>query len=217
MRRREFIAGVGSAASWPLAAPAQQPDKVRRIGVIMGFSVQNSEAGRRVATFERKLAELGWKAGIDLQIEYRWPGNPVDRLRADIAEIVSLNPDAILVTNEPTLSFTSVATSTVPIVFANVTLAVLARHYDNVTGIIAIEPKVAEKWVSVLKDLVPGIERVGFLHAPPRAPQDFLQQVEAAAASHGLMFVPVAMSPLAGLCLKRRSRSLQPSRMAVWW
>jgi putative tryptophan/tyrosine transport system substrate-binding protein len=215
MRRREFIASLGGIAAWPLVAKAQQPDKVRRIGVIMGLSVQNSEAGRWVAAFERKLAELGWKDGIDLQIEYRWPGNPPDRLRADIAEIVNLNPDAILVTNEPTLAFTSVATSTIPIVFANVTYEGLARHYDNVTGIIAIEPQVAEKWVSVLKDLVPGIERVGFFHAPPRAPKEFLQSVEAAAASHGLKLVPAAMPPLVGLRLTLRSRSLQPSRMAV--
>jgi putative tryptophan/tyrosine transport system substrate-binding protein len=193
MRRREFVAGIGGAAAWPVVAWAQQRDKVRRIGVIMGFSVQNSEAERRVAAFERKLAELGWKDGIDLQIEYRWPGNPPDRLRADIAEIVRSSPDAILVTNEPTLSFTSVATSTIPIVFANVTFAILARHYDNVTGIIAIEPQVAEKWVSVLKDLVPGIERVGFLHAPPSAPKDFLQRVDAAAALHGLKLVPVVL------------------------
>jgi putative ABC transport system substrate-binding protein len=87
MQRREFIAGLGSAAARPVMARAQQPDKVRRIGVIMGFSVQNSEAARRVAAFERKLTELGRKDGIDLQIEYRWPGNPPDRLRADIAEI----------------------------------------------------------------------------------------------------------------------------------
>jgi putative ABC transport system substrate-binding protein len=194
MRRRDFIAGLGSAAAWPAVARAQQPDKVRRIGVIMGFSVQNSEAKRRVAAFERKLAELGWKDGIDLEIEYRWPGNPPDRLRADIAEIVRSSPDAILVTNEPTLSFTSVATSTIPIVFANVTNAILARHYDNVTGIIAIEPQVAEKWASVLKDLVPGIERIGFLHALPSAPKEFLQSIEAAAASHGLKLVPTTAS-----------------------
>jgi putative tryptophan/tyrosine transport system substrate-binding protein len=193
MRRREFIVGLGSAAAaWPRAARAQQPDKVRRIGVIMGFSVQNYEAKRRVTAFERKLADLGWKDGIDLQIEYRWPGNPPDRLRADIAEIVRSSPDAILVTNEPTLSFTSVATSTIPIVFANVTNAILARHYDNVTGIIAIEPQVAEKWVSVLKDLVPGIERVGFLHGRPSAPKEFLQSAEAAASSHGLKLVATA-------------------------
>jgi putative tryptophan/tyrosine transport system substrate-binding protein len=202
MRRREFIGGLGSAAAWPLAARAQQPDKVRRIGVIMGFSVQNSEAKRRVAAFERTLAELGWKDGIDLEIEYRWPGNPPDRLRADIAEIVNLNPDAILVTNEPTLSFTSVATSTIPIVFVNVTYAGLARHYDNVTGIIAIEPQVAEKWVLVLKDLVPGIERVGFFHAPPSAPEEFLRSVEAAAASHGLKIVSAAMSRPGGPVLE---------------
>jgi hypothetical protein len=155
-RDQECDGGSSSLGSaWPAVARAQQPDKVRRIDVIMGFSVQNSEAKRRVAAFERKLAELGWKDGLDLEIEYRWPGNPPDRLRADIAEIVRSSPDAILVTNEPTLSFTSVATSTIPIVFANVTYAFLARHYDNVTGVIAIEPQVAEKWASVLKDLAP--------------------------------------------------------------
>src|SRR6266436_732270 len=98
MRRRDFIAGLG-AAVWPLAARAQQPDNVRRIGVLMGFSEQDSEARRWVAAFEQKLAELGWKGGIDLRIEYRWPGNSADRLRADAADIVNLNPDAILVTN----------------------------------------------------------------------------------------------------------------------
>jgi putative tryptophan/tyrosine transport system substrate-binding protein len=97
-----------------------------------------------------------------------------------------------LVSNEPTLAFTSVETRTTPIVFANVTYAGIGRHHDNVTGIIAIEPQVAEKWVSVLKDLVPGIERVGFLHAPPSAPKDFLQATEAAAA-HGLKPAPVAL------------------------
>jgi hypothetical protein len=88
-------------------------------------------------------------------------GRPAGSLRADAADIVNLNSDAILVSNDPTLAFTSVATRTITIVFANVTYAGLARHYDNVTGIIAIELRVAEKWVSVLKDLVPGIERLG--------------------------------------------------------
>ena len=145
MRRRDFIAGLGAAA-WPLAARAQQPNKVRRIGVLMGFSEQDSEARRWVDALERKLAELGWKEGIDLRIEYRWlPRNLPDQLRAYAAEMENLNPDAILVTNPPTLSFTSVATRTIPIVFANVTSASLERHYDNVTGIIAVEPQVGRK------------------------------------------------------------------------
>jgi putative tryptophan/tyrosine transport system substrate-binding protein len=193
MRRRDFIAGLGAVA-WPFAARAQQPDKMRRIGVLMGLSEQDPEASRRVDALERKLAELGWKEGIDLRIEYRWlPRNLPDQLRAYAVEMVNLNADAILVSNEPTLAFTSVAVRTIPIVFANVTFAGLARHYDNVTGIVAIEPQVAEKWVSVLKDLVPGIERVGFLHAPPSAPKDFLQATEAAAAVHGLKFAPVPL------------------------
>ena len=173
MRRRDFITGVAGASAWPLAARAQQSDKVRRIGVIMGFAVQNSEAERRVAAFERKLAELGWKDGIDLQIEYRWPGNPPGRLRADIAEILKSNTDAILVTNEPTLSFTSVASSTIPIVFANVTNALLARHYNNVTGIIAIEPQVAENGFRCSKTSCLGLNASAFCMRYPALPKIF--------------------------------------------
>jgi putative tryptophan/tyrosine transport system substrate-binding protein len=195
MRRREFIAGLGAAA-WPLAASAQQQSgRVRRIGVLMGASEQNSEARRWVTAFERKLAELGWKEGIDLQIEFRWlPRNSPDQLRAYAAEMVNLNPDAILVTNEPTLAFTSTATRAIPIVFANVTSPSLQRHYDNVTGIIAVEPQVTEKWVSVLKELIPGIERVGFLNASTSTSKEFVQHIEAAAASHRLKLVPAALS-----------------------
>jgi putative tryptophan/tyrosine transport system substrate-binding protein len=199
MRRREFIAGLGTAAAaWPLAARAQQGGRVRRIGVLMGSSEQESEARRRVVAFERKLAELGWKEGIDLRIEYRWlPRSSPDQLRAYAAEMVSLSADAILVTNPPTLAYTSSATRTIPIVFANVTSANLERHYDNVTGIIAIEPQVAEKWVAVFKELVPGIERVGFLNAPTSTPKEFFQHIDSAAASHGLKLIPVAL-PLPG-------------------
>jgi putative ABC transport system substrate-binding protein len=194
MRRREFIAGLGSAAAWPVVGRAQQGERLRRIGVLMGFSEQDSEARRWVAALERKLAELGWKEGIDLRIEYRWlPRNAPDQLRAYAAEMVNLNSDAILVTNPPTLAFTSTATRTIPIVFANVTSANLERHYGNVTGITAIEPPVAKKWVSVLKELVPGIERVGFLNSPTSTPKEFFQHIEAAAASHGLKLVPVVL------------------------
>jgi putative tryptophan/tyrosine transport system substrate-binding protein len=194
MRRRDFIAGLGGAVAWPLAARAQQPDKVRRIGVLMGFSEPNFEARRWVAAFEKRLAELGWKETIDLQIEYRWPGNPADRLRAHAADIVNLNPDAILVTNPPTLAFTSTTTRTIPIVFVNVTSKSLERHYGNVTGIIAVEPQAAEKWASVLKEFVPRIERIGFLNAPTSTPNEFFQHIEAAAASHGLKLVPMVAS-----------------------
>jgi len=197
MRRRDFVAGLG-AAVWPFAARAQQPDRVRRIGVLMGFSEQDSEARRWVAAFERELAKLGWKGGIDLRIEYRWTGRPADRLSDHAADIVNLSPDAILVTNPPTLAFTATRTRTIPIVFANVTSASLERHHDNITGIIAVEPQVAEKWVSVLKELVPSIERVGFLNAPASTPKEFFQHIEAAAASHGLKLVPVALSSPAG-------------------
>jgi putative tryptophan/tyrosine transport system substrate-binding protein len=101
MRRRRFIAGLGGAvAAWPVVARAQQA-AVPVIGVHMGFSEQDSEARRWVAAVEKKLAELGWKDGIDLRIEYRWRGNSPDRPRANAADIVNLNPTAILVTTPP--------------------------------------------------------------------------------------------------------------------
>ena len=94
-----------------------------------------------MAAFDWKLAELGWKGGIDLRIEYRWCGNSPDQVRTRAAEIVKLNPDVILVSNELTLAVTASATRTIPIVFANVTIPRLQRHYDNITGITAIEPR----------------------------------------------------------------------------
>jgi putative ABC transport system substrate-binding protein len=195
MKRREFITLLGgAAAAWPPDTRAQQDGRVRRIGVMMGYSDQDFEAKRWVAAFEQKLAELGWKDGGNLRIDYRWPGNPADRLRGDAAEIANLNPDAILVSNTPTLAFTASATRTIPIVFANVSSANLERQHDNVTGVIAVEPQVAEKWVSVLKDLVPAIERVGFLNAPTSTPKEFVQRVETAAGLHGLKFVPMPLS-----------------------
>src|SRR5262245_56107485 len=121
IRRREFITLLGSGPmAWPLAATAQQADRMRRVGVLMGFDERDPEARRWIAAFERKLGELGWKKGTDLLIDYRWPGAPADSLRAHSAELLRLNPDALLASNSPTLAFLGSATRTIPIVFANV-------------------------------------------------------------------------------------------------
>jgi putative tryptophan/tyrosine transport system substrate-binding protein len=189
----------------------RQGDKVRRIGVLMGFSEQDSEARRWGDASERRLAELGWKEGIDLRIEYRWlRPNPPDQLRAYAAEMVNLSPDPILVTNPPTLAFASIATRTIPIVFTNVTSANLERHYGNVTGTSALEPQVAEEWISVLKEFAPGIEHVGFLNVPTSTPKEFFQHVEATATWRGLKLVPAALPLLGGPTLTIAQFAAEP-------
>jgi putative ABC transport system substrate-binding protein len=194
MHRREFITVLGSGSvAWPFAATAQLGDRVRRVGVLMGFSDRNPEAKRWVTVFERKLGELGWKEGTDLLIDYRWPGSPPDRLRAHAAELVSLNPEALLASNSPTLAFLGTATRTIPIVFANVS-GVLARQSGNITGVLPVEPQITEKWVSVIKELVPDIKRLAFVCAQYNISGEFVRGVEIAADRYGLKVVPIAAS-----------------------
>jgi len=195
MQRRKFITLLGGAiAARPFAATAQQAVRVRRVGVLMGVSDQDLEAKRWIAAFERKLAELGWREGTDLMIDYRWPGNPPDRLRAQAAELVSLNPDALLASNSPTLAFLRTATTTIPIVFVNV-LGVLARQSDNNTGVLPVEPQIARKWVLFLKELMPDIERLAFVCAQYNIAGEFARGVETTADQYGLKVVPIAASP----------------------
>jgi putative ABC transport system substrate-binding protein len=194
MKRRAFITLLGGAAAWPMAARAQQADRVRRVGVLMGLSDQDyPEAKRWIAAFERKLAELGWKEGTDLLIDYRWPGGSPDRLRAHAAELVSFNPDALLASNSPTLAFLGTATTTIPIVFANV-LGTLARQSGNITGVLPVDPQITEKWVSVLKELAPDIERLAFVCAQYNISGEFARGVETAADQYGLKVVPIPAS-----------------------
>ncbi len=118
LRRREFIALLGgAAAAWPLAARAQQPDRMRRIGVLMPYSADDPEAKARLAAFMQALQLLGWTAGRNVQIEYRWGGNNTDNLRKYAAELVALAPDVILANGIAAMEAVRQATRTVPIVF----------------------------------------------------------------------------------------------------
>jgi putative tryptophan/tyrosine transport system substrate-binding protein len=121
MQRREFITLLGSAAAtWPVLARAQQPGRVRRIGVLSGFSVDDSEGQARVAAFTQALAQLGWTDGRNVQIEYRWGAGGADNIRKYATELVALAPDVVLATGGTSLGPLLQASSTVPIVFANV-------------------------------------------------------------------------------------------------
>jgi putative ABC transport system substrate-binding protein len=195
LRRREFITLLGgAAAAWPVAAPAQTNDRVRRVGVIMGFA-QNDEVWQAyLATLKQGLQELGWVAGRNIRFDYRFTGESDDRMRVVAEEIVALAPDVIFVATNSVMSATLKATRSIPIVFTWVSDPVgsgfvpnLVRPGGNVTGFHNFEPAIGGKWLDLLRQVVPGLRRVAVLHVPDIVPNvAFLRVVEAAAPAFGI-------------------------------
>src|SRR5262245_14664763 len=162
MRRREFITLVGgSVAAWPLAARAQQPERMRRIGVLMTIAADDRQSQRRMTAFVRVLQHLGWTDGRNVRIETRWGGGDTDRLRRDAAELVALAPDVIVATGSVGLAALLQVTRTVlPIVFTIAPDPVgagfvdsLARPGGNATGFTQFEYGLSGKWLELLKEI----------------------------------------------------------------
>jgi putative ABC transport system substrate-binding protein len=174
MKRRQFIKAFGGAAAMlPVLARAQQPGGVRRIGVLSGFSVNDSEGQARVAAFTQALAQLGWTDGRNVKIEYRWGAGGADNIRKYATELVALAPDVVLATGGTSLGPLLQASSTVPIVFANVPDPVgsgfvesLARPGGNATGFMQFEYNLSAKWLELLKQIAPGVTRAKVLWDP---------------------------------------------------
>jgi putative ABC transport system substrate-binding protein len=177
MRRREFFTILGgAAASWPLIVRAQHAERVRRIGVLMPFTVNDTEAEARKIVFVQTMQHLGWTIGRDLQIDYRWPGGDAASIRRDAAELVALAPDVLLAAGSSTTGPLQQATQTIPIVFANLADPVgagfvqsLARPGGNATGFTAYEYSMSGKWVELLKQIAPHITRVAVIRDPATA------------------------------------------------
>jgi putative tryptophan/tyrosine transport system substrate-binding protein len=157
MRRREFIAGLGSAAVWPVAVRAQQGDRVRRIGVLMWGDQNDPEPKRRVSAFAQALAELGWTDRRSVRMDLRWYGDDTNRIRALAQELVGLQPDIILASSTPATVALQRETRTIPIVFASVTdpvasslVARLDRPSANITGFADLEGSLGGKWLELL-------------------------------------------------------------------
>ena len=163
MRRREFILLLGGAAAWPLAARAQQGERMRRIGVLIaGLTENDSEGQLRMAAFRRGLQNLGWVEGRNVHIEERWPGGNNERLRSFAAELVGMRPDAIFAGNEAATIALQQTATTVPTVFAQVSdpvaaglVASVARPGGTVTGVALWEYGFATKWGELLKEIAP--------------------------------------------------------------
>src|SRR5262245_51969736 len=171
MRRREFITLLGGAtAAWPLAASAQQPGRMRRIGVLTPFASDDQAEQTRVMAFAQSLAQSGWIEGRNVRIDTRWGASDPERIRRYVAELVALAPDVILAVSSATTEPLLQATRTVPIVFVQVAEPVgagfvetLARPGGNVTGFMLYEYGISGKWLELLKEIAPGVKRVGFL------------------------------------------------------
>jgi putative ABC transport system substrate-binding protein len=169
MKRREFIALSAAAVAWPLAARAQQTDRMRRIGVLMGVA-DDTEGQARVKALQKGLLELGWIEGRNVRIDYRWTAGDATRARTYAAELVKLSPDVIVAQTPPVIAATRQATSSIPIVFAAVLdpeshgfIDSLARPGGNLTGTTNIEFSLVGKMLEVLKDVARGTIRAAVM------------------------------------------------------
>jgi putative ABC transport system substrate-binding protein len=177
MKRREFISLLGSAAAaWPLAARAQRPDRMRRIGMLLPGTSDDAEYQARQAAFLQALQQLGWSDGRNVLIDTRWAAGDANLIRKYAAELIALAPDVILTAGSATLGPLLQATRTVPIVFMTVLDPVgagfvdsLAQPGGNATGFIAFEYGLSGKWLELLKQIVPSLTRVAILRDPATA------------------------------------------------
>ena len=197
--RRELLTALGMGVAGSFAAHAQLPQRMRRIGVLMGLVENDQEAQSRVAAFEHGLRELGWVKGRNIKIEYRWAGGGENVLRDHAAELLAMAPDLILANSTPVTAALRKQSRTVPIVFTQVTDPVgqglvpnLAHPGGNLTGFTSFEFSIGTKWLEALKQTAPRVTRVALVFNPQSAPfaDLFLGPVVAAAPSFSV--TPIA-------------------------
>jgi putative ABC transport system substrate-binding protein len=219
VRRREFVVGLGSAAAWPRVARAQQPDRMRRIGVLMSVAESDSEGQARIAAFREGLQKLGWMEGRNVRIEYRWAGSDVERRQAYAAELVGATPEVILASNNSTLAALQRATGTVPIVFTQVVdpvgegfVASLARPGGNITGFGLYEFVIALKWLELLKEVAPRVTRVAVIYDPTVSSwTEFYREIEAGARSFGVQVSKYAVRDAAEIERAIQAFAVEPN------
>jgi putative ABC transport system substrate-binding protein len=202
MRRRDFITLLGGAAvAWPLAARAQRAERVRRIGILMNATAEEPEAQTYVAAFQQGMQEFGWSVGRNLRVDLRWGGDDAGRTHQYAAELAALSPDVMLAAGGPVIRAMQQATRTLPIVFAQSidpagagVVASLAQPGGNVTGFLQFEYSLSGKWPELLKDIVPGLKRIGVLRDPSN-PAGIGQWaiIQAAAGATGMEVTPLAV------------------------
>ncbi len=206
MRRREFITLLGGTVAWPLAARAQQRDRMRRIAVLM-TSADDADGEARLIAFQKGLQELGWRDGVNVRIDIRRGAADMDRVRADVAELLRLKPDAILATSGRVVSVLQGAARDVPIVFVGPVDPVgagfvesIARPGGNITGFTSVETSFAGKWLEMLKEMAPQIARVGLIFGPDNpSAAGYRTFLENAAPSFAIKLIPAAVRSAADI------------------
>jgi len=201
MRRREFIGLVGGMMTWPLAARAQQPERVRRIGMLGSLTEDVPEMQPRLAAFRQELEKLGWSEGRNVSIDYRVAPGGAGQEQARAKELVALQPDVIVTNNTPGTAALQRESREIPIVFVNVSdpigsgfAASLARPGGNLTGWMLFEASVTGKWLAMLKEIAPNLARAAFLANPKTTPYDyFLRAASTVAPSLAITVVPVTV------------------------
>jgi putative ABC transport system substrate-binding protein len=206
VRRRQFITLFGGAAAWPLAAHAQQAERVRRIGFLTNFSADDPGVTPRMTAFVQGLQELGWIDGRNIRIDVRYGGGEADRARRYAAELVALAPDVMLASGGSALAAVKNATR-MPIVFVNVTdpigaghVASLARPGANITGFTLFEYDTSGKWLELLKEIAPGVARAAVIHDPSiTSGTGQLAAIQAMAPSVGVELTPIGLRDPSGI------------------
>jgi putative ABC transport system substrate-binding protein len=195
MRRRKFIALFGGVAAWPIVARAQQAERMRRIGVLLGNAESDPQAQARLAKFAKALQDLGWNVGRNIAIDYRWAAADLGRMTTFAKELVALKPDLIVASTTPVVEALQRETKTIPIVFVVVSDPVgsgfvnsLPRPGGNITGFINVESSLSGKWIELLKEIAPHVSRAALLFNPETATYAdyFLQPFESAARASAI-------------------------------
>src|SRR5215471_15225220 len=195
MRRREFIKVIAASAAWPIAAHAQQAERVRLIGVLMAFGESDPEGQAWIAAFREGLQKLGWVEGRNIRITTRFATPDVDAMQQFAKELVTLQPEVILSQSTPTTTALLQHTRTIPIIFVNIAdpigsgfVASFPRPGGNVTGFTNMEPTMPGKWLELLKEIAPRVARVAMLFNPATATYFdlYLKPFQAAASSFGV-------------------------------
>jgi putative tryptophan/tyrosine transport system substrate-binding protein len=193
MRRREFIAGLGGAAAWPVASLAQQGDRMRRVGVLMGYDESDRAAKAYFSGLTQGLAELGWTDGRNIRIDVRWASANVVRMRTFAKELIDLQPDTIVVNSADATKAMQRQTQTIPIIFmlagdpvGNGIVGSISRPGGNITGF-TYESAIGGKWLELLKEAVPRVTRVGLIFNPELLGWEaYLPPIEVAATQYGV-------------------------------
>ena len=170
MRRREFLGVLGGAAAWPLAAHAQQGERTRRVGLLMGYPQGDAEGQAMLAGLQRGLRDLGWTEGRNLRIEAHWVGGDPNKARIVAKELIATTPDVIVPSTNMVVGIVQEETHTIPVIFLFVGDPVLSGYVSslalpggNMTGFAALEQSVGGKWVELLKEIVPNLRNLGVI------------------------------------------------------